>query len=75
MYPGQYYIPQGAGLVGQPVNNGGPGTPTKQGQQMAPSVVISPSAPVSFPSIIEAPPLWLFQIRPDGIFHRSSGWG
>lgn len=71
MYPGQYYIPQGAGLVGQPVNNGGPGTPTKQGQQMAPSVVISPSAPVSFPFIIEAPMLWILQIRAGDRFYRS----
>lgn len=44
--PGQYYAPQGAGMAGQPVNNGGPATPTKQGQ-VAPSVIISPSAPVS----------------------------
>ena len=38
--PGSHYLPQG----GQPGNNG-PATPTKQGG--APSVVISPSAPVS----------------------------
>lgn len=49
VYPaGQHYIPHGAGVAGQPVNNG-PGTPTKQGQPIAPSVIISPSAPpVSF---------------------------
>lgn len=33
--------------AGQLDTNGDPGTPTKQGQGMAPSVVISPSAPVS----------------------------
>lgn len=38
--PGSHYLPQG----GQPGNNG-PATPTKQGG--APSVIISPSAPVS----------------------------
>ena len=43
--PGQYYAAQDEGAVSQP--NGEPGTPTKQGQPMAPSVVISPSAPVS----------------------------
>lgn len=43
--PVQHYIPQ-PGAAGQPVSNG-PGTPNRQGQPAAPSVVISPSAPVS----------------------------
>ncbi|OJI85527.1 hypothetical protein ASPTUDRAFT_117688 [Aspergillus tubingensis CBS 134.48] len=71
MYPGQYYIPQGAGLVGQPVNNGGPGTPTKQGQQMAPSVVISPSAPhVPPPGAAETMPGDLAPPRKSHVFDR-----
>lgn len=41
--PAQHHIPQAGGQL---VNNG-PGTPTRQGQSAAPSVVISPSAPVS----------------------------
>lgn len=45
----QHYIPQGAGIAGQPISNG-PGTPTRQGQPVAPSVIISPSGPVSAPT-------------------------
>ncbi|EXJ93627.1 hypothetical protein A1O1_02019 [Capronia coronata CBS 617.96] len=37
---GQHYIPQGAGQ-----GPGGPGTPSRQGGHLAPSVIISPSAP------------------------------
>ncbi|KAL2000142.1 hypothetical protein VTN02DRAFT_3491 [Thermoascus thermophilus] len=40
----QHYAHQGQGMAGQSVTNG-PTTPTRQGQQMAPSVVISPSGP------------------------------
>lgn len=47
---GQHFVPNaqaiGGNLGGQPGNV--PGTPTRQGQQpITPSVVISPSAPVS----------------------------
>ncbi|KAJ5148577.1 Serine/threonine-protein phosphatase 2A 56 kDa regulatory subunit delta isoform [Penicillium atrosanguineum] len=45
----QHFTSQGAGIPGQPANNG-PGTPTRQGQPVAPSVIISPSAPVRSPS-------------------------
>ncbi|KAM5478361.1 serine/threonine-protein phosphatase 2A 56 kDa regulatory subunit delta isoform [Microsporum canis] len=40
----QHYLPQQQHLGGQMPGNG-PGTPTRQGLPMAPSVVISPSAP------------------------------
>lgn len=47
--PAQHYIPQAGGMAGQPPNSG-PGTPTRQGQSVAPSVIISPSGPVRLPS-------------------------
>ncbi|KAI9722970.1 MAG: Serine/threonine-protein phosphatase 2A 56 kDa regulatory subunit delta isoform [Candelaria pacifica] len=45
--PGQQFLSQQSNIsgVGAPVGVGGPGTPTRQGQALAPSVVISPSAP------------------------------
>ncbi|KAE8354212.1 transcription-associated protein [Aspergillus coremiiformis] len=68
--PGQYYVPQGAGVAGQPVNNGGPATPTKQGQ-VAPSVVISPSAPhVPPPGAAETMPGDLAPPRKSHVFDR-----
>ncbi|KAE8162787.1 phosphatase 2A regulatory B subunit-domain-containing protein [Aspergillus tamarii] len=71
--PGQYYVPQGAGVAGQPVNNGGPATPTKQGQGQvpAPSVVISPSAPhVPPPGAAETMPGDLAPPRKSHVFDR-----
>ncbi|KAL5355668.1 phosphatase 2A regulatory B subunit-domain-containing protein [Aspergillus floccosus] len=68
--PGQYYAPQGAGMAGQPVNNGGPATPTKQGQ-VAPSVIISPSAPhVPPPGAAETMPGDLAPPRKSHVFDR-----
>ncbi|KAI9933112.1 hypothetical protein ASPWEDRAFT_174274 [Aspergillus wentii DTO 134E9] len=71
VYPpgaGPHYIPQGAGMAGQPVNNG-PGTPTKQGG--APSVVISPSAPhVPPPGAAETMPGDLAPPRKSHVFDR-----
>ncbi|KAH8432033.1 serine/threonine-protein phosphatase 2A 56 kDa regulatory subunit delta isoform [Aspergillus melleus] len=69
--PGQYYVQQGAGAAGQPVNNGAPGTPTKQGQHVAPSVVISPSAPhVPPPGAAETMPGDLAPPRKSHVFDR-----
>ncbi|KAE8361066.1 phosphatase 2A regulatory B subunit-domain-containing protein [Aspergillus caelatus] len=71
--PGQYYVPQGAGVAGQPVNNGGPATPTKQGQGQvpAPSVIISPSAPhVPPPGAAETMPGDLAPPRKSHVFDR-----
>ncbi|KAH3181088.1 serine/threonine-protein phosphatase 2A 56 kDa regulatory subunit delta isoform, partial [Aspergillus fumigatus] len=72
VYPaGQHYIPHGAGVAGQPVNNG-PGTPTKQGQPIAPSVIISPSAPphVPPPGAAETMPGDLAPPRKSHVFDR-----
>ncbi|KAF9891501.1 hypothetical protein FE257_003968 [Aspergillus nanangensis] len=70
--PGQYYTPQGANGPGQPVNNHeGPATPTKQGQPVAPSVIISPSAPhVPPPGAAETMPGDLAPPRKSHVFDR-----
>ncbi|KAJ5524139.1 hypothetical protein N7494_010789 [Penicillium frequentans] len=68
--PTQHYIPQGAGLAGQPVSNG-PGTPTRQGQSVAPSVIISPSAPhAPPPGAAETMPGDLAPPRKSHVFDR-----
>ncbi|KAJ5223360.1 hypothetical protein N7468_007902 [Penicillium chermesinum] len=65
--PVQHYIPQGAG---QPASNG-PGTPTRQGQPVAPSVIISPSAPhVPPPGAAETMPGDLAPPRKSHVFDR-----
>ncbi|CEN60480.1 Putative Protein phosphatase 2a [Aspergillus calidoustus] len=67
--PGQYNVPQGGGIVRKPVNNGDPGTPTKA--PMAPSVVISPSAPhVPPPGAAETMPGDLAPPRKSHVFDR-----
>ncbi|KAI9822660.1 MAG: Serine/threonine-protein phosphatase 2A 56 kDa regulatory subunit delta isoform [Pycnora praestabilis] len=47
LIPGQQFLAQQAntGGVGATTSQGGPGTPSRQSQTLAPSVVISPSAP------------------------------
>ncbi|KAI9370618.1 transcription-associated protein [Aspergillus egyptiacus] len=72
MHPsGQYSVPQDGGIVCRAVNNGDPGTPTKQGQPMAPSVVISPSAPhVPPPGAAETMPGDLAPPRKSHVFDR-----
>lgn len=49
LLPGQPTLPSQPSVarMNSPAGNGGPGTPTRQGQLVAPSVIISPSAPVS----------------------------
>lgn len=52
--PGSQYMAgqQAAqGSTNNGMSGGGPGTPTRAGQPLAPSVVISPSAPVSTPCL------------------------
>ncbi|KAL2851079.1 phosphatase 2A regulatory B subunit-domain-containing protein [Aspergillus pseudoustus] len=67
--PGQYNDPQGGGFARKPVNNEGPGTPTKA--PMAPSVVISPSAPhVPPPGAAETMPGDLAPPRKSHVFDR-----
>ncbi|BDD58824.1 Serine/threonine-protein phosphatase 2A 56 kDa regulatory subunit delta isoform, variant 3 [Monascus purpureus] len=68
------YIPQVAGVAGQPVNNG-PSTPSKQGQQPAPpSLIISPSGPqVPLPGAAETMPGDLAPPRKSLIFDRFQG--
>ncbi|KAJ5563027.1 hypothetical protein N7535_002526 [Penicillium sp. DV-2018c] len=67
--PVQHYIPQ-PGVAGQPVGNG-PGTPTRQGQPSAPSVIISPSAPhVPPPGAAETMPGDLAPPRKSHVFDR-----
>ncbi|KAJ5765161.1 hypothetical protein N7520_004720 [Penicillium odoratum] len=67
--PAQHYIPQGAGMAGQPTN--GPGTPTRQGQSVAPSVIISPSAPhAPPPGAAETMPGDLAPPRKSHVFDR-----
>ncbi|KAJ5114035.1 hypothetical protein N7456_002569 [Penicillium angulare] len=66
--PAQHYIAQGA--AGQPANNG-PGTPTRQGQPVAPSVIISPSAPhAPPPGAAETMPGDLAPPRKSHVFDR-----
>ncbi|KAL4867063.1 hypothetical protein BDV12DRAFT_198543 [Aspergillus spectabilis] len=68
--PGQYYVSQGGSAVSESVNNGGLGTPTK-GPPMAPSVVISPSAPhVPPPGAAETMPGDLAPPRKSHVFDR-----
>ncbi|KAA6406506.1 MAG: phosphatase 2A regulatory B subunit [Lasallia pustulata] len=47
LLPGQPTLPSqpNVGSMSSQAGNGGPGTPTRQGQLVAPSVIISPSAP------------------------------
>ncbi|KAJ6185391.1 hypothetical protein N7519_006692 [Penicillium mononematosum] len=66
--PVQHYIPQ-PGAAGQPGN--GPGTPSRQGQPAAPSVIISPSAPhVPPPGAAETMPGDLAPPRKSHVFDR-----
>ncbi|KAJ5318067.1 hypothetical protein N7508_002575 [Penicillium antarcticum] len=59
-----------AGAAGQPASNG-PGTPTRQGQPVAPSVIISPSAPhVPPPGAAETMPGDLAPPRKSHVFDR-----
>ncbi|CAI7678367.1 unnamed protein product [Penicillium pancosmium] len=67
--PAQSYISQGAGNAGQPANNG-PGTPTRQGQPVAPSVIISPSTHVPPPGAAETMPGDLAPPRKSHVFDR-----
>ncbi|KAL3477678.1 protein phosphatase 2A regulatory B subunit [Aspergillus californicus] len=69
--PGQYHAVLGEGAASQLNVNGDSGTPTKQGQPIAPSVVISPSAPhVPPPGAAETMPGDLAPPRKSHVFDR-----
>ncbi|OJJ48998.1 hypothetical protein ASPZODRAFT_139951 [Penicilliopsis zonata CBS 506.65] len=66
------FAPQGgAGMAGQPASNNGPATPSRQGQPIAPSVIISPSTThVPPPGAAETMPGDLAPPRKSNVFDR-----